>query len=270
MENELLKISYNVSGPVIFNYVNWIIENCVKKNIKVLYFLARDGYILQKIAKQICKAKNININCRYLYCSRHSLRLPTYNLIGDEKFNLLLTKSYCLTLKSILKRVDIKDNKIKTIANEIEVNDINKELSGKEFEIVKNKLIKNDLFNNEIFEKSKNAYKTTIEYLKQEKVFDKNTFAFVDSGWSGSIQRSFRQLFDGEKFYPKIIGFYFGLFNKTKDEDGEFLTYYFNSKGNIRRKVNFNPVIFESFLSAPHGMTLFYKKQKNKVVPIFK
>lgn len=270
LDNILKEVSYNVSGPVIFNYVNWILEECKKREIKRIYFLARDGYVLQKIAKKICKKNNIKIECRYLYCSRHSLRLPLYNFIGEEKYKYLLSKTFFMTLKSILKRLDLQDAKVNEIASQIGVTDVNKELNNKEFEQIKQKLIKNQLFNSEITKQTKIAHNKTISYLKQEKIFENNNFVIVDSGWTGSTQHCFRQLFNSQKFYPEITGFYFGLYNKQKKEDGEFLTYYFNYNSNIKYKANFNNSLFECFLLAPHGMTLSYKKQNEKFVPILK
>ena len=272
MNKELLEtlksVCYNVSGPVIFNYVNWILEECLKKNIKKIYFLARDGYILQKVAQRIIKIKKLKIECRYLYCSRFSLRIPTYNFIGEEKYKLIFNKGISPTLASILKRVNITNKDIKIISEQIGIIDETKELNNKEFETVKNKLIKNELFNKHIYKISQKAYNSTIKYLKQEKVFDDNQFVLVDSGWAGSLQRSFRQLFNSQNFNPQIIGFYFGLYYKTRKEDGEFLTYYFNFNSKLKHKANFNNSLFECLLSAPHGMTVCYKDDKTKIIPI--
>ena len=142
---EVLKqVSYNVSGPVILNYVNWILQSCVQKNINKVYFLARDGYILQKFAQKICEEKKLNIQCKYLYCSRYSLRLATYNLIKDEKYNLIFNKSHLITLNSILKKINVSESKIKLIAHQINFPNVNKVLTKAEFENALSESLKSD------------------------------------------------------------------------------------------------------------------------------
>ena len=79
---------------------------------KKVYFLARDGYLLYKLANEICEKNNLNIDCRYLYCSRFSLRMPSYHIIGDEAQKLLFSKGYYYTTKSVLERADLNENEI--------------------------------------------------------------------------------------------------------------------------------------------------------------
>ena len=127
--------------------------------------------------------------------------------------------------------------------------------------------IYNSLFVNKLYEISRQAYEMTIEYLKQEKVFDDEEFVIVDSGWVGSVQHSFRRLFDSQGFKPKIVGFYFGLYKKpNQKEDGEYLTYYFNTNSHMKNKIYFDNNVFECLLLSNNGMTLGYKKDEGGVV----
>ena len=50
--------------PLLLNYVYWIIHEAERRGVETLYFLARDGYILQKIAIQICGREHIPISCK--------------------------------------------------------------------------------------------------------------------------------------------------------------------------------------------------------------
>ena len=51
----LQKTSGEITGPVIFDFVCWVLDEAVRRKIKTLYFLARDGYILHKIAGLVVK-----------------------------------------------------------------------------------------------------------------------------------------------------------------------------------------------------------------------
>ena len=71
----------NYTAPVLLNYIWWILKEADKRKIDKLYFLARDGFIMQQIAVCLCEIFNLSIQCRYLYTSRAALRMPTYCLL---------------------------------------------------------------------------------------------------------------------------------------------------------------------------------------------
>lgn len=77
-------LSKEFTGPLLFHYVWWVLYHAMERDIRTLCFLARDGYLLREIALQFCKKFDLPIDCRYLYSSRASLRMPTYHFIGDE------------------------------------------------------------------------------------------------------------------------------------------------------------------------------------------
>lgn len=57
-------------APVFVLYVEWILEQSLKRNITDLYFIARDGYILKIIADKLIKSRRINVKTHYIYGSR--------------------------------------------------------------------------------------------------------------------------------------------------------------------------------------------------------
>lgn len=247
--------------PILLNYVYWIIQEAEKRKIETLYFLARDGYILQKMAIQLCRREHISIHCKYLYCSRTSLRMPTYSLIGEESFDLLLSNGYQVSKKSLLERAELNQEQRYAVwadCGEI-VEDEERLLNRCELEQLREKLKGSLVFRNLIMEKSKASYPLALGYLRQEGLLDAEKVAIVDSGWTGSMQRSLRQLLESAGFHGEIFGFYFGMYVAPKEaKDGTYLTYYFNRAGKIRDKVPFCNNLFECLLQAPHGMTLGY------------
>ncbi len=257
-------------GPLMYRYTRWVIEESKKRSIKRLYFLARDGYLLKLIAERICSELNLDIECRYLYCSRAALRMPSYNLIGEEAYDLLLLKGYYLTPKSILGRAELSDEEKEIIYKELNISEPERGLDENEFEEFIKLLRENQYYRSAVTEKSSAAYKPAMDYFKSEGLLDGEYVAIVDSGWTGSMQRSLRQLLDSVGYSGKIIGFYFGMFVAPKEEaDGEYLTFYFNHKNGARRKTMFNNNVFECMLSANHGMTLRYGYEDGIPVPIF-
>lgn len=273
-EITLFSLSKEKVSPVLYGYVCWIIKEAQKRNIHILYFLARDGYVLKKIAETICDKKNIKIECRYLYCSRTSLRMPTYHFIGEEAYDLIFLNGYHVTLKSFFERVNLPPKSWDQVLEQANISDeisLTKELSDLEIKQYRKAITSSSVFVEFLMESSKKSYSSTIKYLRQEKLLKQNTLAIVDSGWTGSMQRSLRQILEFSGWKGNILGFYFGMFALPKKEDGEYLTFYFGKHYGKKNKVLFCNNLFECFLSAPHGMTIGYEENSTTrmIEPIF-
>lgn len=256
------------SGPVLFHYVWWILLQAQKRNIKKLYFLARDGYTLLRIANAFCKKFHLDISLEYLFCSRASLRLPTYAFIGDEAYDLIFQYGYQVTLQSLMLRCELNDIERKQVYSECGLQCVNEEkiLSHEEFCDYTARLKKSLILKKAIVRYSKNAYEDAVGYLRQSGLFEQDTVAIVDSGWVGSMQRSLRQILESAGYQGRLIGFYFGMFSEPKSKvDGEYLTWYFAPRGDVVRKVCFCNNLFECLLSAPHGMTKKYMRDSEGV-----
>lgn len=259
--------AYENIGILMTEYVKWVIDECQKSNINKIYFLARDGYVLKLVAEEICKSNNLKIECKYLYCSRYSLRMPTYFFLDDEKYDLIFYWSNFMTYKTLLDRVGMDDKEQQYLYSRLGINDPNKQLSNQELIYIRDNLKCNTYFNEKLNEHSKNAYKNIIKYFRQEGLFENEKVIIVDSGWSGSMQRSLRQLLEREEYIGTIIGFYFGMYEKPKSlSDGEYKTFYFDKSHNMKHKIMFSNILFECMLSAPHGMTVGYECDSNNFV----
>ena len=69
-------------------YVYYVLKQALQNKIKILYFIARDGFILQKICEKIIQKENLDIQTKYIYGSRHVWRKP-FEKKDDEKINLM-------------------------------------------------------------------------------------------------------------------------------------------------------------------------------------
>ena len=272
---DLYSLSKEKVSPVLYSYVDWVIREAEKRGISTLYFLARDGYVLREIAELICQNRRLSMECRYLYCSRMSLRMPTYHFIGEEAFPLIFADGYHVSLQSVFDRVNMPRELWTSVMEQAGISentDIKKEINHQEIECYRQKLLNSRIFMEYIFESSRQAYVLALKYFRQEKILDQEKVAIVDSGWTGSMQRSMRQLLQSAGWNGKIIGFYFGMFVSPKAEDGEYLCYYFSGNTNKKNKVLFCNNLLECFLSAPHGMTTGYTEnvEENRIVPVCK
>jgi len=261
----------NFSGPILSNYVWWVLHNAKQKNIHTLYFLARDGYLLFELAKLFCKEFSLDIDCRYLYCSRNALRMPCYHLNWNEAIDLLLIRTQHITLGSILSRSNLSYEEQQYVCADIGLEDIalDKHLTLEEIQTVEKRIRCSSYFKELIIQKSKEAYPAAIQYFKQEGLFSQKKIAIVDSGWTGSMQRSLRQLLQSAGYTGQIVGFYFGMYCAPRSPvDGDFYTWYFHSGSSFLDRIRFSNNLFECLLAAPHGMTISYTQGENCWVPV--
>lgn len=267
----IYELSNNTYGNIIIKYICWILNNAREKNIKRLYFLARDGFVLCKVAKILCKRLELDIDCRYLYCSRQSLRIPAFHLMGDGIYEYIFMKAENLTANVIMSRTGLTESQINGIYNSIGFDPSrgNESLSASNYNELCTSLKECDRFYTLVCEISKKAYDAAIGYFDQEGILEQNHVAIVDSGWCGTMQRVLHILLDSAGFHGKLTGFYFGLYSYPGDKEyGDFVPFYFHPKGDTLNKILFSNNLFECMLSAPHGMTTGYQFDGGVYKPI--
>lgn len=81
IDNTYRNLASRFVAPAYIPYVLWIIEEAKKQNIQRLYFISRDGYILQKIAEAL---PHEGIELRYFFTSRKALQKALENREDKE------------------------------------------------------------------------------------------------------------------------------------------------------------------------------------------
>ncbi len=266
-------------APILYDYVSWVIEDARKRNIKKLYFLSRDGYLMYHVAERILSYRKIeDISISYLKVSRYSLRSAQYYLLGEKSLDYICINGIDVTFRKILIRAGLNAKQQEDVIDTISIikaEDIDNVLSRSEIKKVKRILSGNTIFWEYLNNNSKIAYENTIGYLRQEGVDNNEEIAIVDSGWVGSIQESIRQLLK----INSLQGYYFGLYEIPRGvEEKNYHSYYFGPKAtrglmhdnyvDNQRKVHFSNCLFEAIYSSPEGMCLGYKKEDNRYISI--
>lgn len=238
-------------APVLIPYVLHIISDAHKKGIKTLYFVARDGYILMKIAEVL---PHDGIQLKFLYLSRKSLRLPyLYGTAKEDFLNLFPTQS--LLRKNIkelsdILMIDIPFNieKIDTKADEDEVL----------------KIIYGEPFYSQWQSVAQKQYDLLCRYLFQEGVMEEG-IALVDVGWFGSTRMMINSIRsrNGKK---NCLNYYWGLSDGALSERyGTYSCFFKSTNRNI-----WNTWIMEDyFLACIYPSTIGYQEKDNRVYPLF-
>lgn len=255
-----------VFPPVIADFTGWVLRSAAAKGIKRLYFLARDGYVINKTAAVIAEKSGIDIEPRYLYCSRISLRNAALADLGEEAYRYLLESGFSVTPRVILGRLRLGGEEREKVYRDIGyADDENTEMGKTAAGDFCGRLRKSAVYNGYVKSVSEGCRENAAAYLDQEGLMSDTPYAIVDSGWTGSMQRMLRILTGRRQ-----IGFYFGMYSRGNDEDGEFYTYLFDKSTSPFLVSKFNNNLFEAVCSAPHGMTEGYKRENEKIVPVLK
>ena len=260
-----------VTAPVLFCYVRQILKTAQEKGIKRIYFLARDGYIMKKIAEIICEKQNIDMDCRYLYCSRYVLKNALYYLCDTaEDFEKAGLFGRCAGQSALntLSRAGLAEEERQKIYDDIGFHeDENKVMDNGSFSLFCDSLKKSGVLLSTLKENSKTAYENIICYFEEQGLFEDIPFALADTGWLGSIQSALTDIC-GDRVKNRIRGFYFGLF-RGLDED-RFLPYLFSGEDAHKTVPQFCNNLFECFCAAPHGMTIGYCNTDKGYEPVLK
>lgn len=262
------KVDKLVLAPTLNGYVIWVLQKALAMGMERLYFLARDGYLMYKLACEYCKKFDIHIECRYLYCSRYSLRVPLYHKNMDEALDHVCRGGIEVTLRKILVRSGFTAEDILKY-EESSKTFIDKVIPYANLEETKKKLKTDKSFMDLLKKRSEEAWPTMAGYLEQEGLFDEKKIALVDSGWTGTTQKTFNDILKACGKDETIKGFYFGLYELPEAcKEDDYYSYYFSPKTGLKRKVFFSNCLFEGVFSAPHGMTRGYEKQGVEYIPV--
>lgn len=255
------------TAPILYGFVKWTLLQAEKNRVYDLYFLSRDGYIPYKIASLLCERHSLPFRCHYLFGSRTAWRLPSYHILSKEELrSILFVPSLQMTPSSLLARAGFskKEQEYFFKKTSLSNSNINKILSKSEMELFADELLNIPEFQKLVQKKSRNAYVSTMAYFKQEGLLDKNKFAIVDTGWTGSMQRTLRQLLSYDGHFPQIYGFYFGMYDTPKSvEDGRYSGWYFQPGVGFWRTIMFNNNLLEALCLAPDPMTIGYHQSEN-------
>lgn len=245
-------------APIYVPFVYYILQDAKRRNIKRLYFVARDGLILYKIAEMF-KNDFPMIDLHYLYASRKAIYLPG---IAD------------ITLENLLQIVPLKNN--------VNVNDILAILHMPDYPIERKsfnnlgpcEIIKRLLDDKNFVNCLRNIYEEQcnlcIQYFIEQSLVKKGS-AIVDVFGTRKCQKFISDILR-RNGYPEVFGYYYNVLNERIIDKVEYesLNYQERFRFSINDTYyNQKQTIFEQYFSiADHGRTGGYKLERGKVVPI--
>lgn len=208
------KMGFQIMGPFYFGYSMWLNSEIKKEGIKKVFFLSRDGYIMQKAFRMI---KDEDIEDDYLYVSRNSLIIPA--LFYCSEFDQVIELTNISVLKSInvslfLKKIGLDPDDCKDELDRVGLSESDN-ICGSEivnntkiytlFKLVKDKMLYH----------SKQQLEELKGYLIKKEF--RGEVAIVDIGWQGTMQKALNIIVKACNIDVDITGYYIGIKRNALD-----------------------------------------------------
>ncbi len=291
------RVLQEIFAPLMTAFTVWVLREAEARGIKRLYFLSRDGYLPYRTAIRLVKSCKLDIECRYLYCSRYSLRVPMYSENVDEALSHVTRGGIDVTFRKILMRSGFRAEDIPKMQAAFPDLALDEVIPYSGLKKVSARLAGSSAYKDLLKERSEEAWEPLCAYFRQEGLLegigtcdrskeksdrvsarygslgkseragtcDENAekIGIVDSGWTGTTQKSIAEIRRRCGINDPAEGFYFGLFEIPKGSDPErYHSFYFGPKTKLFNKVFFSNSLFEALVRADHGTVSGYRKVK--------
>lgn len=262
------RIGYEILGPLLVGFCQWLQEKLQQIDIDHIYFLARDGKILQSAFLELYPEWNPKVH--YLYISRKAAiksvldKFETYDEINQVLISFSnatiadLLDCYALPIhlrKSFLTAISVKEtDRLKDIAAD------------------QQKMLINTF--QDIIREYANIQRFALNEYLNEKQFWGN-IALVDIGWAGRIQWCLQKAVENRVGLKTINGFYLGIIHPDHAEKGllnlsrtAFLGEMTKSSL-MAREILETAGVFEMMFLNEEGSTCEYAIVNGEAKPIF-
>jgi FMN phosphatase YigB (HAD superfamily) len=244
-----------VAGPLLAGFVLWTLCEARARGLSRLYFVARDGQVLVRIAEGLLAALGWKIECRYLLGSRQAWHLPALERLDDAALDWLAAPESSEPLHKALARAELRPE---AIPDALARHGLAGALDRPPERGRLGALLRDPEVEALVLARAAERRRTALGYLRQEGLFEGGPVAMVDVGWHGRLQRSLHSLLEigareAGQPPPPLLGLYLGLVSRPAGLPADHLAAWLSETDQV------NPVLLEIFCAADHGTTRHYE-----------
>ncbi len=203
------RTGYQVGGPLVYGYIQFLIRRIRGRGIRKVYFLSRDGYIMKQVYERLTSGLEDCPEADYLYASRRALNFASIREL-DAKTENWLAEGIQLTVGDFLRRIGLDpDRHLQAIRETGLSGPEHKVVGGWEYTRLR------QLYHRilpSILEAAARERETYLQYLRHKGVFEASPFVLVDVGWMTSIQHSFARMVREVDPDLTLEGYYLGTY----------------------------------------------------------
>lgn len=248
------ELGYCVFGPIIYSFMNWMLQTTENINNRRIVFLARDGYFLhmdyEYMAEQL-KRFDINVpDSKYLPISRRIVLIAA--LPDEQAWKEFIEIPFAGTFSEYMRS-----------RFNVEVDDRSKSINNKHIPIIEEYLVP---YKKEIEEELSKEKKNYISYLKKEGLMESETRdVLIDLGCQGTNQY-FLQKITKKRYIGRFLYANLGEDNNyLKQCDIKACFQHEDDPGGKKSPIRQNSAYLESFLTAPYGMIKYLDEDGNLI-----
>jgi FMN phosphatase YigB (HAD superfamily) len=253
---------------LLIGFSLFVLAEARRRNIRRIYFLARDGYLPLAITKRLVERTGESFELSYLHVSRQSIVVPamTDNLpkLAEDISQSMLNRP----VHTALDFIGIDASTTSHMFRDIGLAPDQPAGSPAGMESIRRLFAAyGELIGNRLQERRAAA----LSYLDQSGFLAPGPRLIVDVGWRGSTQTALAELTGLPPF--EIAGCYLGLLPQALRPrlDPRTAAGYLFSFGDPKPAMDMvleGYALFELFFSAPHGSTLHYALNEGRAVPV--
>ena len=264
-------IASSVVAPLLVGFVSWVLQDAKAQGLERLYFVARDGQVLHKIAQ----ALKPELEVRYLYGSRQAWYIPSAFSVSRAELEFVLMTGQSSAPRHNLKRVNLMPEALSGPLKKhgFPEGTWDTQLSGEAAERFW-AFLEDPEVAPQVLAQAEQAREAAVAYFEQEGLLKDDRWALVDVGWTLRTQGSLHKIL-ASAGQPHTLGYYLGI-SRTRFSSrayGQGRAYLLEEAENealapVRTLFENKGLIDQVFTMADHGSTGRYARVNGKMEPV--
>lgn len=284
--NELYRIGYEVLGPALTVFVHNVIEQAQKDGIEMLFFIARDGYVMKKIYETLQRTIYVESALppgKYMCLGRLPVRLASLDRLTSEEVSeihryMSRAGRENINLRDLLSSYGLEPRSFMSISRRYGMN-IDEPIHEPDRDTKLNELLESNEFQDIIRVQRDESRKLLRAYLLSLGFMGEHNVAIADANAEGVTKSLLEHAFVNDKDFPIVHGYYFNLLNlgARKVDVNLDLSQVEGIISDWRRDSVSDQIPFrllgmliEIFAHPNHGVTVGYKNVDGKTRPVFR
>ncbi len=265
------ELASSVVAPLLVGFVTWVLQDAKVRGLERLYFVARDGQVLHKIAHALQPCLEV----RYLYGSRQAWYIPSAFSVSREELEFVLMTGQSSAPRHNLKRVNLTPEglEVPLLRHGFPKETWDAQLAGEAYGRFW-AFLEDPEVAPQIALQAEAAREAALAYFKQEGLLRDDRWALVDVGWTLRTQGSLHKIL-ASAGQPHTLGYYLGI-SKTRFSSrayGQGRAYLLEEAENealapVRTLFENKGLIDQVFTMADHGSTGRYACKDGKMEPV--
>ena len=184
------QIGYNLAGPLLTAFAEWLRKCAAKDGVQDLYFLAREGKIIKAVYDLWCDGAETTPQSHYLILSRRAVNVPNVTTL-DDVLNIAKSTFFANTLEMFLRErygLTLPEGKLSSLySSGLWAKGKLVEVHNEDISEIKPLL---EYLLPDILAEAHAEKQGLLQYLQQEGFIKSAHKTVVDVGYSGTIQKS--------------------------------------------------------------------------------